>query len=132
MWVTRQRRAHNRPVWKLQRRLHPRQPWQLRKRSFLIASIKFVFNRITPGRLVLVALALALLFIVGNVLTEDVLIIDPISVPRELAESGLTPDVMANRIGQRIEQIEMEAKVEQFEMEAKNGQIGRASCRERV
>jgi hypothetical protein len=43
-------------------------------------------------------------------MNSDVLIIDPISVPRGLVDAGLTPEVMARRVGNRIDEIEMTAK----------------------
>lgn len=46
------------------------------------------------------------MYYVYREVTRDVLIIDPITVPKQFEEAGLTPQVMANRLGDRLQEIE--------------------------
>jgi tetratricopeptide (TPR) repeat protein len=55
------------------------------------------------------ALALLILY-VGVRRLRDVLIIDPIAVPKRYAEAGLTPEVVADRIRDTLRQIEADVK----------------------
>src|SRR5271157_939011 len=88
-------RSRRRPVW---------QPSRL---SRLKAFLKDTLGRITLGRLALAILVLPLLFYVYREVTRDVVIIDPFTVPKHFEEAGLTGEVMANRIGDRLRQIEI-------------------------
>ncbi len=56
------------------------------------------------------ALILPILFYVYREVTRDVLIIDPFTVPKHFEEAGLTSEVMANRIGDRLRQIEIQTQ----------------------
>jgi tetratricopeptide (TPR) repeat protein len=62
---------------------------------------------VTFGRLLLAVVALPLLFYFYREMTRDVLIIDPFTVPKRFEESGLTAEVMANRIGDALREIEV-------------------------
>jgi hypothetical protein len=53
-----------------------------------------------------VALLLLLIFYISHEAIRDVLIIDPIAVPKSFADAGLTPEVMANRVGEKLRQME--------------------------
>jgi len=55
---------------------------------------------------VIAVLILPTLFYVYREVTRDALIIDPFTVPKRFEDAGLTPDVMANQIGDRLHQIE--------------------------
>ncbi len=66
--------------------------------------LKDILGGITFGALaILVAL---LLFYIYREVTRDVLIIDPFTVPKHFEEAGLTSEVMANRIGDKLHQTE--------------------------
>ena len=62
--------------------------------------------QITPGRIILGLGLIPILVYVVREATRDVLIIDPFTVPKRFEEAGITPDVMANRIGDAITDIE--------------------------
>jgi len=89
------RRTQRRPVW------HPS------RLSRLKALLKDTLGRITLGRLALAILGLPLLFYIYREVTRDVIIIDPFTVPKRFEEAGLTSEVMANRIGDTLHQIEI-------------------------
>src|SRR5208337_4451457 len=89
------------------RRTRRRPVWQPSRLSRLKAFLKDTLGRITFGRLALAILVLPLLFYVYREVTRDVLIIDPFTVPKHFEEAGLTGEVMANRIGDRLRQIEI-------------------------
>src|ERR1017187_8874237 len=88
-------------------RTERRTAWQRstfsRPRTFL----KDTLERITSGRVALAIVVLLLLFYVYREVTRDVLIIDPFTVPKHFQEAGLTSEVMANRIGNTLHQIEI-------------------------
>ena len=88
------RRADRRPVW---------QPGRL---SRLSAFFRSALSKLTPKGLALAVVALPLLLYVYREVTRDVLIVDPFTVPKSFEEAGLTPEVMANRIGDMLRQIE--------------------------
>jgi tetratricopeptide (TPR) repeat protein len=73
----------------------------------LTAFFKKAFGEITLGRLALAILVLPLLFYVYREVTRDVLIIDPFNVPKHFGDAGLTGEVVANRIGDKLHQIEI-------------------------
>jgi len=81
--------------------------WQPSRLSRLKAFLKDALGRITLGRVALAILVLPLLFYVYREVTRDVVIIDPFTVPKHFEEAGLTGEVMANRIGDRLRQIEI-------------------------
>ena len=56
------------------------------------------------------ALILPILFYVYREVTRDVLIMNPFTVPKHFEEAGLTSEVMANRIGDRLRQIEIQTQ----------------------
>src|ERR1019366_2590344 len=88
-------------------RTRRRPVWQPSRLSRLKAFLKNTLGRITLGRLALAIVVLPLLFYVYREVTRDVLIIDPFTVPKHFEEAGLTSEVMANRIGDRLRQIEI-------------------------
>ena len=90
------RRADRRPVW---------QPGRLSRLSAFSLS-RSALGKITPKGLALAVVALPLLLYIYREVTRDVLIIDPFTVPKSFEEAGLTPEVMANRIGDMLRQIE--------------------------
>ncbi|HXC94561.1 MAG TPA: tetratricopeptide repeat protein [Edaphobacter sp.] len=61
---------------------------------------------LTFARVSFILLGLPLTYYVYREVTRDVLIIDPITVPKRFEEAGLTPQVMANRLGDRLQEIE--------------------------
>jgi tetratricopeptide (TPR) repeat protein len=63
-------------------------------------------KRLTFARVSFVLLGLPLMYYVYREVARDVLIIDPITVPKRFEEAGLTPQVMANRLGDRLQEIE--------------------------
>src|SRR5271166_6329096 len=81
--------------------------WQPSRLSRLKAFLRDTLGRITLGHLALAILVLALLFYVYREVKRDVLIIDPFTVPKHFEEAGLTGEVMANRIGDKLHQIEI-------------------------
>src|ERR1017187_1974184 len=91
-------------------RTHRRPVWQPSRFSRLKAFLKNTLGRITFGRLGRLGLdifVLLLLFHIYREVTRDVLIIDPFTVPKHFEEAGLTSEVMANRIGNTLHQIEI-------------------------
>src|SRR5271166_1703645 len=86
--------------------------WQPSRLSRLKAFLKDALGRITLGRVALAILVLPLLFYVYREVTRDVVIIDPFTVPKHFEEAGLTSEVMANRIGDRLRQIEVAAQTQ--------------------
>jgi Tfp pilus assembly protein PilF len=88
-------------------RTRRRPVWQPSRLSRLKAFLKDTLGRITFGRVALAIFVLPLLFYVYREVTRDVLIIDPFTVPKHFEEAGLTGEVMANRIGDTLHQIEI-------------------------
>src|SRR5271165_3911555 len=76
--------------------------WQPSRLSRLKAFLNNTLGKITLGRLALTILVLPLLFYVYKEVTRDVLIFDPLTVPKHFEEAGLTGEVMVNRIGEVI------------------------------
>lgn len=91
----------------MERLPHCRPVWQPGRFSRLSAFLKMTLRGITFRRLAVAIFVLPLLFYVYREITRDVLIIDPFTVPKQFEEAGLTSDVMANRIGDTLQQIEI-------------------------
>jgi tetratricopeptide (TPR) repeat protein len=91
----------------MQRRGYRRRFWLLRAHLQLSAFLKGARRKITFQRLVVLVFVLPVLFYVYREMTRDVLIIDPFTVPKRFEEAGLTSEVMANRIGDTLRQIEL-------------------------
>src|SRR5271166_4539887 len=88
-------------------RTRRRPVWQPSRLSRLKAFLRDTLGRITLGHLALAILVLALLFYDYREVKRDVLIIDPFTVPKHFEEAGLTGEVIANRIGDKLHQIEI-------------------------
>lgn len=91
-------RHHRRPVWR---------PSTL---SRLVSYLKDLRKHFTFKRVVFAICVLPLLFYTYREVTHEALIIDPFSVPKRFEETGLTPEVVANRIGDSLRQIEANAQ----------------------
>src|SRR5215475_8395378 len=65
-----------------------------------------IAKRLTVGRVAFVLLGIPLAIYIYREVTRDVLVIDPIAVPKRFEEAGFTPQVMANRLGDRLQEIE--------------------------
>src|ERR1039457_4934143 len=91
-------------------RTRRRPVWQPSRLSRLKAFLKDTLGSITFGRWILAIFVLPLLFYVYREVTRDVLIIDPFTVPKHFEEAGFTSEVMANRIGDALHQIEIAAQ----------------------
>ncbi len=84
----------------------PRQPEPPSKRTLQDRiSELFTFNRIVIG-----IAALPFLFYVYREAYREALVIEPLAMPKPLEESGLTSEVMANRIGDALYAIESKTK----------------------
>jgi tetratricopeptide (TPR) repeat protein len=95
----------------IRKRHHYRRPvYQPSKVTRLIELVKSFRKQLTLKRVVFVAVGLPLLFYIYGEATHDALIIDPFSVPKSFEEIGLTPEVIANRIGDAMRQIESGAQ----------------------
>jgi len=88
-------RSQRRPVW---------QPGKLSRFARFLGD---VLKRVTLSRMVLAFLVLPVLFYIYGEVTHDALIIDPFTVPKRFEEAGLTSEVVANRIGDALRQIEL-------------------------
>ena len=88
----RSRKPGRTPRWRL---------WIKVRKVFLVA-----WKATTIPRVLLAAFGLPLLLYIWREVTRDVLIIDPLIVPKQLSESGLTPEAMAALVGDRMRQIE--------------------------
>jgi len=116
------RRTYRRPVWQVGR-FSPLRPThrppvpKLSRWARLKAFLKGIRKKITLGRLAFAVFVLPLLFYVYREVTRDVLIIDPFIVPKHFEEAGLTGEVIANRIGDKLRQIE---KATQTQMKKDN------------
>ena len=84
--------------------------WQPSRLSRLKSVLSQLLGKITFVRFALAVVILPLLLYVYREVTRDALIIDPFSVPKRFEEAGLTSDVMANRIGDKLRQIEVSAR----------------------
>jgi hypothetical protein len=86
--------------------VHRRAIWQPTPSTRLLTVLKHLKTRITFPRLLIAVFVLPILFYVFNEVTRDVLVIEPFTVPKRFQDSGLTGEVMANRIGDALSQIE--------------------------
>jgi tetratricopeptide (TPR) repeat protein len=93
-------RPRRRPVW---------QPSRLSRIAHFLGGL---LKQLTFKRVALALFVLPLLLYVYREVTRDSLVIDPFSVPKQYEEAGLTPEVVANRIGNAMRQIEAEARTE--------------------
>src|SRR5580704_17296388 len=87
-------RALRRPIWR---------PSGLSGFKSLVSK---VVAKISFTRLAIAVLVLPLILYIYREVTRDALVIDPFSVPKRFEEAGLTSDVVANRIGDKLRQIE--------------------------
>jgi tetratricopeptide (TPR) repeat protein len=94
----------------MHRRPYRRPVWQPKKLARLRAFLRETVRRITFKGLVIAVFAVPLLFYVYREGTRDVLIIDPFSVPKRFEEVGLTSEVLANRVGDALRQLEVAAQ----------------------
>jgi tetratricopeptide (TPR) repeat protein len=79
--------------------------WRPSRLRRLSAFVRVVLKK--AGSFWLLILILPLVLYIWREVPRDVLIIDPFAVPKAFSEAGLTPEVMANRIGDRLLQIEL-------------------------
>ncbi len=90
----------------------PRRPiWQPSRRTRFKAFLSEILKKITWTQLAITLLALPLIFYVYREVTRDALIFDAFTVPKNFEEAGLTSDVMANRIGENLNQIEEATRI---------------------
>jgi len=68
---------------------------------------------LASGQLLVAFLAIALIIQVYSEVRRDVLIVDPFSVPKPWEAAGLTPDVIADLIGDKIRRTESDAHTDQ-------------------
>jgi tetratricopeptide (TPR) repeat protein len=80
--------------------------WRPSKLSGLKSVVSEIVTKISFTRLAIAVFVLPLILYVYREVTRDALIIDPFSVPKRFEEAGLTAEVMANRIGDKLHQIE--------------------------
>src|SRR3981081_3284267 len=85
---------------------HRRPVWQPDRNSRLVSFLMDVGKRVTFGRTLLAVLVLPVLFYIYREVTHDAVMIDPFTVPKQFEETGLTSEVVANRIGDALRQIE--------------------------
>ncbi|NYF49962.1 tetratricopeptide repeat protein [Tunturiibacter gelidoferens] len=98
----------------LRRRPRPKSAKQFveRAKEFLWdAAGRITFWRLVKG-FVVVFLFLPLVVYVVREVNRDVLIIDPFGVPKSLSEAGLSSEVMANRVGERLRVMEATTKTQ--------------------
>jgi tetratricopeptide (TPR) repeat protein len=93
-------------------RSHRRPVWQPSKLSRLAEFLRRALHQLTLKRIALSIFILPLLFYMYREVTHDALIIDSFSVPKQFEETGFTPEVVANRIGNALRQIEAEAQTQ--------------------
>ncbi len=101
------KRFHRRPHWR------PTSTGRLRWRSTLAnrlsIPLRYLKGKITAIRFVIALFAIPVVIYVYKEATRDILIVDLFTVPRQFQDSGLTAEVMANRIGDAISEIEQSA-----------------------
>ena len=90
----------------MESRPYRRPVWQPGKLSRFASLLKDVPKQVTLSRIVCV-FVLPVLFYVYREVTHDALIIDPFTVPKRFEEAGLTSEVVANRIGDALREIEI-------------------------
>src|ERR1700733_11082773 len=86
--------------------------WEPSKLSRLNRFLKTALESVSFNRAMLAVVGLPLLLYLGREVFHDALIIDPFSVPKSFEEAGLTPEVMANRIGDALREIETTTETE--------------------
>ena len=91
----------------MESRSHRRPVWQPGKLSRFASFLTDVLEQVTLSRMVLVVFVLPVLFYIYREVTHDALIIDPFTVPKRFEEAGLTSEVVANRIGDALREIEI-------------------------
>ena len=90
-----------------QNAMRPRRPvWHPSTRGRIFGSFRWLLKRVTFTRAVILIAGAPLLLYLYREVTRDTLIIDPFSVPKRFEESGLSGEVIANRVGDAIRQIE--------------------------
>jgi hypothetical protein len=101
------------PYPKVRKSLSRRKPAEAFATS-AAAVAKSLIDRITFWNIIkglaLILVVIPLLVYVRRELNRDVVVIEPIAVPKSFSDAGLSSDVMANRVGQRIREIEDSAK----------------------
>jgi len=85
---------------------HRRPVWQPSKLSRLIVFLSELLKQLTFRRIVVAMFVLPVLFFIYGEVNRDALVIDKFSLPKRFEESGLTSEVVANRIGDALRQIE--------------------------
>jgi len=81
------------------------------RRDFWKTIGQWVLKQITPARVLIALIAVPILVYVWREATREVLIVDPFTVPKRFEEAGITPEVMANRIGDAMRQIEFDTQI---------------------
>jgi superkiller protein 3 len=77
---------------------------------WLIAAAQRLLRGVTLARAAIAVFVLPLSFYTYKEVTRDVLVVDPITVPKQLEDAGLTPVVMADRVGDRMARIEIDTR----------------------
>src|SRR5690348_8197315 len=95
-------------MFKFKKRRRP--IWQPSRVSRLGGFLKAILKHLTFKRAVVAVFVLPLLFYIANEITRDPIVIEPFSVPKSFEESGVTPEVVSNRIGDVVRQIEANIK----------------------
>jgi tetratricopeptide (TPR) repeat protein len=86
------------------------QVWQPEKYPRLSGLLEDLRKQLTLKGIVLALLVLPVLFYICREVAHNALVIEPFSVPKHFEENGLTPEVVADRIGNAIRQIETNAQ----------------------
>jgi tetratricopeptide (TPR) repeat protein len=81
-----------------------------RRVSRLTGFLQNLRKGLTVRRVGLAIFVLPLLFYIYREVNHDALIIEPFSVPKRFEEDGLTSEVVSNRIGDALRQIEIDAQ----------------------
>jgi tetratricopeptide (TPR) repeat protein len=84
--------------------------WRFVVHLHLIRFLRVTLKVITFRRTVLAVVVVPLLVYIFGQVTHDAIVIDPFTVPKNFEEIGLTPEVIANRIGDALRQIETKVK----------------------
>jgi tetratricopeptide (TPR) repeat protein len=101
----------------------PMPVWKPSRRSRLVKTVKGAWHQISDfiqsawqiagsfARVLTIALLICVVCYGVRELTRNTIVIEPIGVPKNFADAGITQDVMANRIKDRLEVIENELKL---------------------
>jgi len=81
--------------------------WQPSRLSRLLGSLRGFRKHIKFTHIMLAFVVFPLFFYLYCEVMHEAVIIDPFTVPKRFDESGLTPDVISNRIGDAVRQIEI-------------------------